>query len=306
MAAGETSYCSGMRATHHSPDTSLVLVVLAALCWGISGGIAGILVRGGWDPAVVALYRGAIGLLIVLAWLAVRPHRSGLGNHRLWLWAGLAGLGVAGNFTFFFLSIEHGTVAVAATLMYCAPVWVYLVSFALKLEASSPAKWVAIALVMVGVVLLTGIYDVEASNITPLGIAAGLLSGGCYALFIFSFKNATRYGSPRAILVLAFAVLVVVLAVVADLGQVAAASRSADWPLFVLLGVLGAGVSFILYVVGMRGACPTRASVVAMIEPVTAALFAFALLGESLSALQLAGMVLMLGTVTALSVHRRE
>lgn len=295
-----------MRALHHSPDVSLVLVALAAFCWGVSGGIAGILVRAGWDPAVVALYRGAIGLLIVLGWLAVRPHRSGLASHRLWLWAGLAGLGVAGNWTFFFLSISHGTVAVAATLMYCAPVWVYLVSFALKLEASNPSKWFAIALVMVGVVLLTGIYDVRASVITPAGIAAGLLSGGCYALFIFGFKNATRYGSPRAILALAFAVLVVVLAGVADLGQVAAATRSVDWPLFAVLGVLGAGISFIIYVAGVRGACPTRASVVAMIEPVTASLFAFAVLGESLSGLQLAGMMLMLGTVTALSIHGTE
>lgn len=295
-----------MRAVHHSPDTSLVLVALAALCWGVSGGIAGILVRGGWDPTVVALYRGAIGLLIALLWLALRPHRSGLANHRLWLWAGLAGVGVAGNFTFFFIAIANGSVAVAATLMYCAPVWVYLVSFALKLEASSPAKWLAIALVTVGVVLLTGVYDVEASRITPLGIAAGLLSGGCYALFIFGFKNATRYGSPRAILALAFAVLVVVLAGVADFGQVVAAPGSAMWPLFGLLGVLGAGISFILYVMGMRGACPTRASVVAMIEPVTAALFAFAILGESLEAVQLVGMVLMLGTVTALSIHATE
>lgn len=295
-----------MRTAHHSPDASLVLVALAAFCWGLSGGIAGILVRTGWDPSVVALYRGAIGLLIVLAWLALRPHRSGLANHRLWLWAGLAGLGVAGNFTFFFIAIESGSVAVAATLMYCAPVWVYLVSFALKLEASSPAKWLAIALVMVGVVLLTGVYDIAASSITPLGIAAGLLSGGCYALFIFGFKNATRYGSPRAILALAFAVLVVVLAGVADFGQVAEATISADWPLFGALGVLGAGISFILYVVGMRRACPTRASVVAMIEPVTAALFAFAIMGESLAALQLAGMVLMLGTVTALSIHGTE
>jgi len=291
---------------HHSPDVSLVLVAVAALCWGLSGGIAGVLMREGWEPSVVALYRGAIGLLIVLAWLALRPHRSGLGNHRLWLWAGLAGLGVAGNFTFFFLSIAHGTVAVAATLMYCAPVWVYLVSFALKLEVSSPSKWLAIALVLVGVVLLTGIYDVRASAITPLGVAVGLVSGGCYALFIFGFKNATRYGSPRAILAIAFAVLTVVLLGVADFRQVAAAPASPDWPMFGALGILGAGTSFILYVVGMRRACPTRASVVAMIEPVTAALFAFAVLGESLAGVQLVGMVLMLATVTALSMPRDE
>jgi uncharacterized membrane protein len=110
------------------------LVALAALCWGISGGIGGILMGDGWNAIVVSLYRGAIGLLFVLVWLALHPHGSGLANHRFCFWAAIAGLGVAGNFVFHFVSIAEGTVAVAATLMYCAPVFVYLLSFALRLD----------------------------------------------------------------------------------------------------------------------------------------------------------------------------
>ena len=127
---------------------STTLVMLAALCWGLSGGIGGILMDDGWDPFVVSFYRGAIGLLCVLLWLALRPRGSGLSNPRLWGWSALAGLGVAGNFAFYFLSIAEGSVAVAATLMYCAPVFVYLTSFVLRLERPSPLKWAAIALVL--------------------------------------------------------------------------------------------------------------------------------------------------------------
>ncbi len=79
------------------------LVVLAALFWGLSGGIGGILMADGWDALVVSFYRGAIGLLFVLTWLALRPHGSGLRNRRLWFWSAIAGLGVAGNFAFYFL-----------------------------------------------------------------------------------------------------------------------------------------------------------------------------------------------------------
>ena len=56
---------------------STTLVMLAALCWGLSGGIGGILMDDGWDPFVVSFYRGAIGLLCVLLWLALRPRGSG-------------------------------------------------------------------------------------------------------------------------------------------------------------------------------------------------------------------------------------
>lgn len=133
---------------------STALVVLAALCWGLSGGIGGMLMTEGWGAYLVSFYRGAIGLVLVLIWLMLQPGGHGLTSQRLWCWSVVAGLGVAGNFAFYFLSISQGSVAVAATLMYCAPVFVYLVSFALRLEQPSVMKWTAIAVVMLGIVLL--------------------------------------------------------------------------------------------------------------------------------------------------------
>ncbi len=110
-------------------------LVLAALFWGLSGGIGEILIAYSWDAFVVSFYRGVIGLLCVLIWLILRPQSSGLTKRRLWFWSVIAGVGVAGNFLFYFSSIAHGSVAVAVTLMYSAPVFVYLVSFALRLES---------------------------------------------------------------------------------------------------------------------------------------------------------------------------
>lgn len=281
------------------------LVVLAAFFWGLSGGIGGILMAEGWDPFVVSFYRGAIGLLFVLVWLALRPHGSGLASGRMWFWSAVAGLGVAGNFSFYLVSIANGTVAVAATLMYTAPVFVYLVSFALKLESPTVLKLMAIALVMVGIVMLTQIYDTGASGVTLIGAGAGLLAGLSYAVFIFGFKYAGSHGSPQAILMIAFGVLVIVLMLPGDNTQMVAALTTTDWPLFAALGVFGAGLSFAFYINGLRSTAPAVASIVAMIEPVTATLFGVVILHESLALVQVLGMVLILVTVTALSVASR-
>jgi drug/metabolite transporter (DMT)-like permease len=283
-------------------SVSTAFVVLAALCWGLSGGIGGMLMADGWDPFVVSFYRGVIGLLFVLAWLALRPYGSGLADRRLWSWSAIAGLGVAGNFAFYFVSIAEGSVAVAATLMYCAPVFVYLVSFALRLERPTALKWAAIAVVMLGVVLLTRISEVGAGGVTPIGAVAGLLSGLSYAVFIFGFKYAAPHGSPQAILVIAFAVLVTTLIWPGDADQTLAVLSTPNWPLFAVLGVLGAGLSFILYIVGLKHTAPAVASIVAMVEPVTASLFGVVVLNETLVGLQILGMGLILVTVTALSV----
>ncbi|MDT8443471.1 MAG: EamA family transporter [Desulfuromonadales bacterium] len=282
---------------------STAFVALAALCWGLSGGIVGILMANGWNALVVTFYRGAIGLLFVLVWLALRPRSSGLASRRLWFWSAIAGLGVSGNFAFYFVSIAEGSVAVAATLMYCAPVFVYLVSFSLKLERPTLLKWSAIAMVILGIVLLTGIYETGAGGVTPIGAGAGLLSGLSYAVFIFGFKYAAPHGSPQAILVIAFAALVAILIRLVDADQTVAVLSAPSWPLFVFLGVFGAGLSFILYIVGLNHTAPTVASIVAMVEPVTASLFGFVVLNESLTGLQIFGMGLILATVTALSVY---
>ena len=284
---------------------SSVLVVLAALFWGLSGGIGGILMADGWDAFVVSFYRGAIGLLFVLVWLIIRPQGSGLANRRLWFWSAIAGCGVAGNFAFYFVSIAHGSVAVAATLMYCAPVFVFLVSFALKLEKPTPLKWIAIALVIIGIVLLTQIYDIGAGGVTAIGVGAGLLSGLSYAIFIFGFKYAAPHGSPQAILTIAFAVLAIILILPGDTDQVVAALSTSDWPLFLGLGVFGAGLSFVLYIIGLHHTAPAVASIVAIVEPVTASLFGVVVLSQTLVSPQILGMGLILVTVTALSVNSR-
>jgi drug/metabolite transporter (DMT)-like permease len=282
---------------------STVYVVLAALCWGLSGGIGGILMADGWDAFVVSFYRGVIGLLFVLVWLILRPNGSGLGRRQLWFWSAIAGLGVAGNFAFYFVSIAQGSIAIAATLMYCAPVFVYLVSFALKLERPTVPKLAAIAVVMLGIVLLTQVYDMGTGSVTPISVVAGLLAGLSYTVFIFGFKYAAPHGSPQAILTIAFAVLATILIWPGDGDQSIAVLSTPDWPLFAALGVVGAGLSFVLYIVGLNRVAPAIASIVAMIEPVVASLFGVVVLNESLIGPQIFGMGLILVTATALSVN---
>jgi drug/metabolite transporter (DMT)-like permease len=284
---------------------SSMLVVLAAFFWGLSGGIAGMLMANGWDALLVSFCRGAIGLLIVLFWLVVSQRTTELANRRLWFWSIIAGLGVAGNFSFYFISINEGTIAVAATLMYCAPIFVFLLSFALKLEKSTRMKWAAIVVVMLGIVLLTQVFDSQTSNITPLAIGAGLLAGLSYAIFIFGFKFAAPHGSPQAILSIAFLTFMLALVAPVQLDQLSAVISSPDWLLFVMLGVLGAGLSFVLYIKGLKHTAPAVASIIAMIEPVTAALFGIMVFNEALAASQIVGMGLILMTVTALSIYSR-
>ncbi|WP_018924373.1 DMT family transporter [Salsuginibacillus kocurii] len=285
--------------------TGVGLVMLAAICWGISGGIGDILMNKGWDPIVISFYRGAVAFICFLAWFLLRFNKQNwMYSPRLFIWALLAGVGVAGNFTFYFLSIQASTIAVAATLMYTAPVFVLLISFLLRIERSTWFKWGCIFGVLLGIILLTGAYSADSFSVSFLGVATGLAAGLSYALFIFGFKNASSIGNPQTTLTIAFFAFCLILLLFADNNEAANVLTSSDIGWFLLLGLVGAGLSFIFYVIGIRRTSPTTASMVAMVEPVTASLFGFLLLGDHLTAIQLFGMGIILLTITVLSVKQ--
>jgi len=280
------------------------LIMLAALCWGISGGIANILIDKGWDPLVISFYRGAIALVCFIFWFLLRPRLNWITSIRFHIWSLLAGIGVAGNFTFYFLSIEAASVAVAVTLMYTAPVFVLLLSFLLGKERSTWFKWGCILVVIIGIILLTGAYNMDSISASFLGTAAGIGAGLSYVLFIFGFKNAALIGKTQTALAGAFLSFSFILFILMDKGEAMDVLTSEDIPWFILLGILGAGISFILYFNGIRRTAPTTASMVAMIEPVTASLFGVLIIGNYLTLIQLSGMVLILATITLFSVKQ--
>lgn len=284
----------------------IALVMLAAFLWGVSGGLAAVLIERGWDPLIVSFYRGVIGFLCFAAWWLARFAVIPLPDRRAIRWSALAGLGVAGNFIFYFLSISQANVAVAVTLMYTAPIYVYLVALATGAVRLTPGFVAAIGSVLLGVALLTQL--VGGANLAGLsfaGVAAGIAAGVSYAVFLFGFRNAALHTSSVEVLAVAFLVFLLVMAPLVDPGKVVAASLSDQAYLFLLLGLFGAGLSFVFYVLGLRRATPVAVALVAAVEPVTASLFGLTVLGQSLAPLQWLGMVVIIVTVTALAIRQR-
>ncbi|WP_342387463.1 DMT family transporter [Salinicoccus bachuensis] len=284
--------------------TGIWLVMLAAMFWGLSGGIADILMEKGWSPLVISFYRGAVGFIFFFVWFIIHFKQNWITSPRFHFWSILGGIGVAGNFTFYFLAIQESSVAVAATLMYTAPIFVLLIAFLFRMEQSTWFKWLCVVSVLIGIVLLTGAYDPESVSTGIFGVAAGLAAGLSYALFIFGFKNASAIGSPQMVLTIAFFAFCIILVWFIDMGEALSVLTSGDLWWFLLLGAVGAGVSFIIYVIGVRRTAPTTASMVAMVEPVTASLFGVLLLGDRLAIIQILGMAIILVTITVLSVRQ--
>ncbi len=139
------------------------------------------------------------------------------------------------------------------------------------------------------------------------GIALGLLAGFCLGINIVAGRFLMLRHSVSAfdLLPLVWLGPTIVLAVIAATRGVTFASDTTGWWSAVAVMTIGTFFPMILFWTGVRHIGAANASLVATVEPFVAVLLAFAVLAESLTAVQLAGGAMILAAVIAISVPER-
>ncbi|MBP1691012.1 MAG: protein of unknown function transrane, partial [Bacteroidetes bacterium] len=122
----------------------ILMIIGAAVLWGVSATAAKALLNQRLDPVLVVQSRVTFSLLILLAYvLLFRPHFLRVAWGELWKFALLGCVGVAGtNFTYYF-TIRESTVATAILIQYTAPLLVMLYAVWSKDERLTATKVLA-------------------------------------------------------------------------------------------------------------------------------------------------------------------
>lgn len=273
------------------------LVLLAALLWSTLGSFYKDLINTYHiAPLTLAFFRAALSGAILLVSITLFQPRSLAAQWRdLPLLVSFGVLGIAGFFIAYVYAVNSAGVAVAAVLLYTAPAWVTIISWRFLGERISARQWVALALALSGCALVAGVYNVDQIKTNAAGILFGLASGFGYALYSVFNKAAVRRYSPWTVLLYGMGIGAVVLFPLQDVGLLVSAVQTPP-VLLRLLGIavvatLGSGLSF---ATGLKFVPVSSASVVANLEPVSAAALAFLLFGEVMDARQILGGVMVL------------
>ncbi|MDT6988119.1 DMT family transporter [Streptomyces lusitanus] len=275
----------------------LTLALVSALAFGGSGVAAKPLIEAGLDPLHVVWLRVAGAALVMLP-LAVR-HR-GLLRTRPALLAGFGLFAVAGVQACYFAAISRIPVGVALLVEYLAPALVLgWVRFVQRRPVTRAAA--------VGVVLAVGglacVVEVWAGlGFDALGLALALGAACCQVgYFVLSDQGSDSEESPDPLGVIAYGLLIgaAVLTVVArpwsmDWSVLTGTATMDGTPVaaFWLLGwivLIATVAAYVTGVLSVRRLSPQVAGVVACLEAVIATVLAWVLLGEHLSAPQIAG-----------------
>ncbi len=216
----------------------------------------------------------------------------------------LAVFGVAGVAMvqwLYFVSIHRLPIGIALLLEYLAPILIALWAWAVLRRPVRRRIWLALGLALVGLSLVVEVWS--GISLDGVGVAAALCAAVAYAVYVLMAERAVGERDPASLLCYGFGFAALFWALVQPLWRfpagrldddVSLLGRLSEWELPVWLLLLfvvfvGTMVTFLLVTAALRHVSATRVAIIAMLEPVAAGIVAFAWLGESFGALQLAG-----------------
>jgi drug/metabolite transporter (DMT)-like permease len=296
-----------------------LLIVLGATFAGIIGPLARELYDQGMTPFAFVVWRGIVAgaaLWLLVAWRRRRDRAAnGLVFGRLPQRERLALIGfITANVvlnTALFVAFDRIPIAIALLTFYLYPVLLALYGRVSGTESLGLIKVGSLVLALAGLALVvTGNVDASGRGLDPLGLALGFLSSVVAAAWV-GFGRACPSVPAEQAMGLALTTTVVVVGFVAVVsGPIEAIQFPMDhlgvWPTIIVSGVIsGAGAAF-LFTLGIRLISRVRAGILGLIEPIVGTAAAAALLGQSLTPVQLFGGALVLGAAVLIQRDAEE
>ena len=256
-------------------------------------------------PLTLACWRDVIAFLVLAVILAaVKPSLLRIRRQAIPFFAAYGLFGVAISHALWVYSVAFNGAAVATVLVYTSPAFVAIAAHWLFHEPITRLKVLAIALSLVGCVLVTGAYDLIQLRLNPLGVLCGMGVGVGFALYnLFGKLSAPRY-NPWTATAYSFGFGAFFLLLTQRPAQLFSMGNAPlGWLTLLILAAGPTLVGYALYTASLGYLPVSVANLIATLEPVFTAIMAFFLLAERLSAIQVVGALLIFFGVITL---RRE
>ncbi|TFD78581.1 EamA family transporter [Cryobacterium psychrophilum] len=293
----------------------LSIAVVAAISFGTSGALVKPMLEAGWSPTAAVTARALTAGLVLLpfALFSLRGRWAALWLGR-WRVLGMGIVGVACTQLAYFAALQTIPVSTALLIEFLAPL--ILVGFVWVTTKRMPRRAVLLgsALAVAGLVLVIGPGAIRA--VDPVGVLFAFGAAIACAVFFVVAARPARGLPPIALAAFGLLVGGAALGLLGVTGLLPFTASFADLallgaetPWWVPLLALALISTAIAYAAGITaaGVLGSRlASFVGLLEVIFASLFAWLLLGELITPLQLLGGLLILGGIAAVGEERVE
>jgi drug/metabolite transporter (DMT)-like permease len=250
-------------------------------------GLIGALVEWATAPesALLVLRFATAGLVLGVVFARRRP-LAGAASRSVWPRLLLMAVIDAFTLLLFFVAIRGTSVAIGMFLQFLAPVWVALIAPRVLRARTEAIVYPALVIALAGLaVILTPSLLGEGIELSPWGVAAGLLAGVGYAAFQLVVKDLTKRVSAVTI-VFTEAWLDALILLPLALRQTVGAGyqlTTRDLVAGLVLGVVCTALAYLMWTSGMGMIKVQHSSILGYLEPVSAPIYALLLLGQGVS-----------------------
>lgn len=201
---------------------------------------------------------------------------------------------------------------VATTLHFTYPVLTAVIMMVFFRERSRLSTWAAVALAVVGVALLSGLGG---DQVQWLGVVLELISALCFALYLVRVNHSRVAALPVTKLtfyVMAFGTLIFAAFMAYERADFGTAAHYALWPSapgwghLLFLAVVCTVVTNLALVRATQHVGPTVASILGVLEPLTALVLGVVFMGETLTPLMALGIGLILPAVLIIVLRAKS
>jgi drug/metabolite transporter (DMT)-like permease len=268
-----------------------VLLLVTVLFWSFNFTVVKYALTHGWEPLAYSSVRFAIGAVLFSAFTYGREGGLRVLRGDVWFMLGAAALGIWLNQLSFVYSVRLTTAATVALMFGTLPIFVALISYALRLEHLRLRHWIATVISFSGVALVAlGASGGIGGEIG--GILLGLVASVTWAAYSVAMGPLMRRYSPyriSAFMLLAGSVPLLVSAVTQLAGQDWGDLGALAWAAFFYSLFFSLVFTNIMWFTAIDRVGAARASLYANLQPFLGAFFALVVLSEEMGALQFAG-----------------
>jgi drug/metabolite transporter (DMT)-like permease len=288
-----------------NPKLGYALAATAATLWALNGSLARFLLNDHMPPARLAELRTVGTFLVLAAALALaRPQLLKINPRDLGRLTFFGIVGLAGVQALYFAAIARLKIGVAVTIQYLGPllllVWLKLV----HRRVLPRGLWSAAGLAAAGCFFIVGAY--HPGSLDGVGVAEAFGAAATFAVYLFASEQAGHRYEPVTTLVWGFGLASVFWLIVQPAWTLPvhplSSGRNLAFAVYIVIG--GTLVPFACMIAAVRHLPAPRAAVVATLEPVLGALLAWPIQHQALSAIQIAGGLVVVAAITWVQAQR--
>ncbi|MFI5842429.1 EamA family transporter [Catenuloplanes sp. NPDC051500] len=291
-------------------STGLVAAFVSAASFATSGAFVKPLLEAGWSPAAAVSARTLSAGLLLLPFVlwSLRGRWHALWRAR-WRVLGMGVVAVAFTQVTYFAAISRIPVSTALLVEYLAPLLLVLWAWLSTRRAPRPAVLLGSVLAIGGLVLVIGPGAVQA--VDPAGLLLAVAAAvGCAIYFVVGARPADGL-PPVALAGVGLLAGGALLGLIGAAGLLPFTATFDDVPLLgtpapwwvplAVVAIFGTAIAYATGIFGANRLGSRLASFIGLLEVVFASIFAWLLLGENLTLMQLAGGVLILAGIAAVN-----